>query len=332
MAAPSASGSLTAATTCGGGLGIGLVDVPPGESDPRAQNYIVAHVKPGRTFTRALQLCNGTGATAIVTLYAGAATIANGRFTATEGRVGNELSSWITVTPAQVTVPNGGRVIVRATFRVPPRASAGERYAGILAQLPARPRANGVAVASRVGMRAYVTVGPGGAPVSDFLIDSLQASRTAAGLPRVTAAVHNTGKAALDMTGSLTLRNGPGGLSGGPFPATLGTTLAPGDTEPVTIVLAKAIGGGPWTARLTLRSGLLERRAEAQLTFPDEAGQAAPPVKAKNLPLAKDRKVLIPLAGALILLLLLLLLLVGLITSRRKARDKREGDPAATGQ
>jgi len=84
----------------------------------------------------------------------------------------------------------------------------------------------------------------------------------------VLADVHNTGGRALDMNGSLQLTAGPGGLSAGPFPATLGTTLAIGDTETVTIPLDKALPAGPWDARITLHSGLLNRSAKATITFP----------------------------------------------------------------
>jgi hypothetical protein len=131
----------------------------------------------------------------------------------------------------------------------------------------------------------------------------------------------------LDLRGELTLDQGPGGLSAPPFPVVLGTTLGVGDTEPVSIPLSSAITGGPWRARLTLRSGRLERRAEAQLTFPDQAGQTKPPVKAKNLPLAKDRRVLIPIAGGLIFLLLLLLFLLWFFAKRRNKR--RDDEDAA---
>jgi hypothetical protein len=80
--------------------------------------------------------------------------------------------------------------------------------------------------------------------------------------------VQNTGGRAIDMNGSLKLLGGPGGLSAGPFPATLGTTLAIGDTESVTITLDEKLPAGPWDARITLRSGLLERSARATITFP----------------------------------------------------------------
>ena len=322
-AAPTAWAATTAAPAggCQPGLGVGLVDVPVGNRDPRAQNYVVDHVNPGASFSRRFQVCNGTSSAITVLLYAGAATIDGGSFRVIEGRASNDLSRWITVRPDRLTLQPGERRIATAQFAVPRNVAGGERYAVLLAELPARPNAQGVAVASRVGVRVYLDVGGPRAPKSDFTVDSLQAGRTADGSPVVTAQVHNTGERALDMTGALQLRDGPGGLSGGPFPARLGTTLAPGDTEPVTVVLDKAIRGGPWTARLTLRSGLLERRAEATLTFPDSPGQQTAPVRAKNLPLAQDRKVLVPVAAGLIGLLFLLLLVVGYLTSRRRGRS-----------
>jgi hypothetical protein len=51
--------------------------------------------------------------------------------------------------------------------------------------------------------------------------------------------------------------------SGGPFPATLGTTLPISATERVTIALDQRIPVGPWDARTTLPSGPIDRRARA---------------------------------------------------------------------
>jgi hypothetical protein len=79
--------------------------------------------------------------------------------------------------------------------------------------------------------------------------------------------VHNTGGRALDLSGTLRLSGGPGGLNAGPFPANLGVTLAIGDTEPVTIPLDRRLPRGPWDAHVSLRSGLLERKTRAVLTF-----------------------------------------------------------------
>ena len=76
------------------------------------------------------------------------------------------------------------------------------------------------------------------------------------------------------MSGTLQLTGGPGGLSAGPFPATLGTTLAIGTTEPVTIALDMRVPAGPWDALITLQSGLLQRTARATVIFPAR-GRAA---------------------------------------------------------
>lgn len=277
--------------------------------------------------TRRFEVCNGTDASARLSFYANAATIRDGYFTITEGRATNELTTWTSVTPAGATLAPNQRVILTATIRVPKDVMGGERYGVVLAELPAKPNGQGVSVANRVGVRIYLDVGGPKAPKSDFTVDTLQASRRSDGTAVVTAQVHNTGARALDMRGSLTLRDGPDGLSAGPYPATLGTTLAPGQTEPVTVVLGTSITGGPWTARLTLRSGLLERRAEGKLTFPDAAGASTPPVKARNIPLGKDKRVLVPLATGLIgivLLLLFSLWLFAKLRNRRRDRDEEQ--------
>ena len=128
---------------------------------------------------------------------------------------------------------------------------------------------------SRVGIRLYLSIGPGAAPAPNFAIVSLTAERARDGQPCVVASVHNTGGRALDLNGTLQLSAGPGGLSAGPFAANLTTTLAIGDTEPVTIALDRQVPAGPWRGRITLHSGLLERSAGATITFP-ATGNATP--------------------------------------------------------
>jgi hypothetical protein len=68
-----------------------------------------------------------------------------------------------------------------------------------------------------VGLRIYLDIGPGGEPPSDFQINDLAGARTTSGTPEVVADAHNTGGRALDMTGSMSLTNGPGSLSAGPL-------------------------------------------------------------------------------------------------------------------
>ena len=127
----------------------------------------------------------------------------------------------------------------------------------------------------------YISVGSGESPSSNFTIESLIAERSPSGQPFVEATVHNTGGLALDMSGTLRLLAGPGGISAGPFAAGLGTTLAIGDTEPVTIELDRRLPAGPWDARITLQSGLLRRSAQATITFPKSG--AAGPVKTRSI-------------------------------------------------
>lgn len=309
---------------CAPGLGIGLLEVPRATlKDPRARNYVIDSVRPGTTFTRKFQVCNGTAQPLAVQLYPDAATIQSGAFVLAEGRGTSELTSWMSITPSSLTVPSGKAVVALARFSIPADASAGEQYGGIVADSPAI--GGGIEVGGRVGIRVYLDVTSGGAPKNDFTIDSLQAVRGKDGTPAVLAKVHNTGARALDMRGSLKLSDGPAGLSAGPFDAKLGTTLAPGDTAPVVVPLDKAIRGGPWKAVISMTSGLLERRAEASVTFPDEAGTATPEVAAKELPLYKDKGVVFPVAIAvfsLVLLVLLAFLLRQLLARRRRARGE----------
>ena len=307
---------------CAPGLGIGLLEVPKATlKDPRARNYVVDSVKPGVAFTRKFQVCNGTKSPLPVKLYPDAATIDKGSFLLANGRGTNELTAWMSVDPAELTVPPGKAVVCTASFTVPIDATKGERYAGIVAEAPAI--GDGVAVGGRVGIRVYLDVSADGAPKSDFTIDSLQGVRRKDGTPAVLAKVHNTGARALDMRGTMSLSDGPAGLSAGPFEAQLGTTLKPGDTAPVVVPLDRAIRGGPWHAVITMKSGLLERKAEGDITFPDQPDSAGPEVKA--VPLYEDRGVLIPIAVVLIGLVVLLLL--GLF-GWQALRKRRVNSPA----
>jgi hypothetical protein len=270
LAFPATGHATTLGTVAGGSIGLRLVDVPSAEqANPRASIYIVDHLAPGTTIRRRIEVSNTTASTAHVVLYAAAATIAAGSFLGAEGHTPDELSTWTSISPAAPDVPSGGRTMADVTIRVPNNASPGERYAVVWAEVRSAPPGEGEVVqVNRVGIRLYLSVGPGGAPAADFAIESLTAMRGPDGAPMVVATVHNTGGRALDMSGTLRLVSGPGGLSAGPFPATLGVTLAIGDTEPVTIALDPRLPAGPWDARIVLHSGLLVRSARATITFP----------------------------------------------------------------
>lgn len=263
-----------------GSIGLRLVDVPSEASaDPRAQLYIVDHLAPGAKIVRRIEISNGTTKTTHVGLYPAAAEIVGGLFVGAMGDTPNELSAWTTVGPAVVDLATNARSIATVTIAVPSDASPGERYGVVWAEVRAGATdGTGITNVSRVGIRLYISVGPGGAPAADFAIESLTAQRSADGVPSITATVRNTGGRALDMSGDLQLEAGPGGLRAGPFPASLGTTLAIGTAEPVRIVLDKALPAGSWEATITLRSGTIERTAHAAIVVPDIGASA--PVKA----------------------------------------------------
>ena len=228
------------------------------------------HLAPGTVIRRRIEVSNTTTSTAHVVVYAAAATIVKGSFLGSAGRTPNDLSTWTSIAPRSVDLAADAKKIATVSIEVPHDAAPGEQYGAVWAEVRSAPAAGGgVTEVSRVGIRLYLSVGPGGPPAANFTIDSLTAKRTPDGRPTVVATVHNSGGRALDMNGTLQLLDGPGGLSAGPFPARLGTTLAIGDTEDVTIILDKQVPAGPWDARVLLKSGLLERSAHATITFPD---------------------------------------------------------------
>ena len=318
-AAPTPSATVVGA----GSIGLRLLDAPiAARDDPRARIYIVDRMAPGAVILRHIAVTNTTPSVAHVLLYGAAASLANGAFLGAAGHTVNELSSWTSVQPGVLTVPAGGQAIAMVSLAIPRTASPGERYGVVWAQVTSASRPNGgVVQVSRVGVRMYVSVGSGGAPAANFVIASLTAERTADGRPIVVAAVRNTGGRALDMSGSLRLSGGPGGLGAGPFPAALGTTLAIGDTEPVAIALDKQLPAGPWNVEITLRSGLVEHQARATLTFPATGAAQAVPITPPR------GHWLLPLLTGFAGLSLLALVLRGAIARRRR----HDGRPSCQG-
>ncbi len=297
------------------GIGVRLVDAPvDARDDPRARIYIVDHLAPGAVIQRRIEISNTTSAAHEVALYASAATIGDGSFVGSADRTPNELSSWTTVDPGASDIAAGGRVTATVTITVPDDAAPGEQYGVVWAETRSDDEGGGVVQVSRVGIRLYVSVGPGGPPAADFTIESLTAGRTVDGTPTISAAVRNTGGRALDLDGTLRLSDGPGGLSAGPFAAETSSTLAVGATEPVSIELDERLPAGPWTARVDMVSGLVERSAEAVVTFPD----AGPGVAVAAAP-GRSRPVWLYITAAIVALLLVVGL--ALLWWRRRARS-----------
>lgn len=280
LPAPEAARADPLAAERPGGIGVRLLDAPAENTDdPRAQLYIIDHLAPGTMIERRIEVTNTTTSPATIRMYAAGASIDDGTFVGDAGDSPNELSTWNAVQPDTLNLDAGGHANVTVTITVPDDAAPGERYAAVWAETRSGAASlGGVEQVHRVGIRQYLSVGPGGPPAADFTIDSLTASRSAEGAPLVLATVHNAGGRALDMAGEVELLDGPGGMRAGPFPASLGSSLAIGESGQVVIALDGQIPDGPWEAEITLRSGLLERSAQATLTFPRSGSGTPVPV------------------------------------------------------
>jgi hypothetical protein len=275
--APLAQGRQAAAKTDGASsFGIQLLDAPTDRrSDPRALKYIVDHLSPGAVIHRRVLVNNESPALLHVEIYPGAATVDKGRFLFESGRTANELTSWMSTDRSNMDLQPHGKATAEVTIQVPPRASAGERYAVVWASVNSSPNPSAnVNQVNRAGVRVYLDIGPGGDPPSDFTIGDIVPARDANGHPSVSVKVNNTGQRALDMTGQLTLSEGPAGARAGPFEVTRGVTLAPGQSGTVTVTLPDDLPDGPWKADVSLASGLVKRTATGNVTFlrPGQAG------------------------------------------------------------
>jgi hypothetical protein len=118
----------------------------------------------------------------------------------------------------------------------------------------------------------------------------------------------------VDLSGQLWLSNGPGSMSAGPFRVATGTTLAPGNKARVKVLLDHRLPSGPWTARLTLTSGLIQRTTTATVTFPNRAGTTGASLLANSSTVA---------AGVLMLVVVVLGLAVLLFTAGRHRLRRR---------
>jgi hypothetical protein len=259
------------------GIGIRLVDIPAAtQKDPRARSYIVDNLPPGTTINRRVEVHNHTSASQEVRVYPGAARIEGGAFVPESGATGNDLVSWTSVDEPTLHLGPDESAMVMVTVNVPADAPEGEQYAAVWAEVRSTPDPKTKIVsATRVGVRMYISVGPGNGPAADFSISGVTAGRNDKGEAEVRAAVSNTGGRALDVSGTLSLTEGPSGLSAGPFPTERVLTLAPGSHGEVLITLGAELPNGPWQAALHLKSGLVEHEATARLTFPAAGASVA---------------------------------------------------------
>ncbi|WP_405584758.1 hypothetical protein [Streptomyces sp. NBC_01190] len=267
-----------------GSFGVRLVDVPAAlVNDPRARHYVIDNLTPGTGVRRRVEVVNSSDATLRVDVYPAAARISHGSFTGAAGATPNELSSWTRPNRRTLDIPAHGSARDTVTITVPRDAAPGERYAVIWAQVTGQ-RSSGISLVSRSGIRMYLSVGGHNPPASNFTAHTMTAERGPGGLRLVHARITNTGGRALDLSGALTLSSARGSLHAGPYAVELGTSLAPGQSEPVTAPVTDEVIDGPWHATLELRSGLLDKKIRATITFPPQRGITTAAVTASNSP------------------------------------------------
>ena len=252
-------------------FGVRLVDVPVAEANnPRALRYIIDYLPPGTLIHRRILILNEESHTAHFSVYPDAAQITHGFFVGDNGAARSELTTWITVQRPSVTLGPGSSATDMITISEPRTATRGEHYGVIWVQQVAQvhpSRAVTINEVARVGVRIYLAVGRGGAPPTTFAITSISGRRTAKGQPLIVADVRNSGGRAVDLSGLARLTAGPGGTAAGPYGERQVVTLAPGQTGGVTFVPASRIPNGPWTAKVSLVSGLTSRTSSATIQF-----------------------------------------------------------------
>ena len=302
------SGSAGSST---GSFGLRLVPAPgPAPANPLARLYVIDTMASGTSVTRSVDVLNGTASALDVAVYA-AAVVVHGQFEIAPGRSADELSRWTSVQQDVVHVDPGASVVDTFTITVPTGAPSGDRTAVLWAEVrSAGSGPSGVTLVNRVGVRLYVTVGAGGPVSADFVVGPITASRSGAGAPTVEADVRNVSTSAFDVSGTLTLTDGPGGLGAGPFAVTAGSVLSPGASSKVTVPFGRAFPPGPWRAHLALTNGIIERSASATITFPTPVPPARGPGR----------------IALFVVIVLLSLILAGMMAWLVAARRRRRHD------
>ncbi len=251
-------------------FGTRLVDVPVSEAhNPRALQAIIDDLRPGTVIRRRILIANNEPQTSHFAVYPDGARIRNGSFTGDAGETRNELTTWISIQHGRVTLGPDKTVMDLVTIRVPRVATRGEHYGVIWVQQSARAKGgHGVAVTevNRVGIPIYLAVSHGALPTK-YAITAIAGHRSPQGQPVLTARISNTGGRAVNLSGTVSLTNGPGGTSGGPFPSRTVVTLAPGQSGTLIFLAGKRLPDGPWLATVTAVSGLNKVTASATVDF-----------------------------------------------------------------
>jgi hypothetical protein len=152
--------ALGAQPTSIGSVGIRIAQIPADvANNPYSKAYIVSRVYPGVALTQRLEVFNTSSQEFKVSLYPGKATLSGGNFEVADGRTGNDLTSWVKLTPSTVTVKSGQSQYFDVTILPPMGAPSIQQFGVIWAEVQGDKNAAGITAVSRVGIRMYVPVG-----------------------------------------------------------------------------------------------------------------------------------------------------------------------------
>lgn len=260
-------------------FGVRLVDVPVSEAhNPRGLRYIIDFLHSGTVIHRRIYIENLEAHPVTFGVYPDAAKITRGSFVGDAGRTRSELTRWVSLAHPTVKLAPHGHVMDMVTIRVPRDATRGEHYGVVWVQQVSRGRdSKGVTIReiARVGIRIYLAVGKGGAPPTRYAITSITGHLSPRGRRSVTAEVHDTGGRAIDVSGTVTLTNGPGGISATAIPLRQALTLAPGQSDRITFYPSRSLPLGSWLATVRLVSGITRVKASATISFSSGPATAA---------------------------------------------------------
>ncbi|UVE96419.1 hypothetical protein [Dietzia sp. B32] len=261
-----------------GGFGIRIGEVPVDLADnPRASTYIVDNVPPGKRMERQIVVSSTMPERTTFDLYVGAAHVDDEGYQAEPRGATNALTTWTSLDKTEVTLDPGQEEVVTVSVDVPADAPEVEQYALIwMSTQVDEDNADAVQAVSRVGIRMYLSVGSGDGPRPSFSIGSLLPIRLDDGTAAIKAILENTGARAVEVSGTLDLTEGPGGLSV-PAVESGGKTIPSGSSGELIIEVPNSgtFPAGPWSAEVTLDSGYGKETAAAEISFPDQ-GEGEP--------------------------------------------------------
>jgi len=143
-----------------GSIGIRIAQIPAAiAEDPFSEVYIVSRLQPGKNLVQRLEVFNTSSQEFKVSVYPGAATFIDGKFSVADGRTENTLTSWTRLSPNLLVVKPGESKTFVMNISTPSDASSIQQFGVIWAEVKGTPSASGVTSVSRVGIRMYVPVG-----------------------------------------------------------------------------------------------------------------------------------------------------------------------------